>query len=95
MGVGYMFAIAFSQVFMCFEMLTVGAFNGMGKTFAPPIVSIFFNALRIPLAMALIPTMGLSGIWWSISISSMFKGTIMVLWYQIVIRKELLKVEMV
>ncbi len=95
MGVGYMFAIAFSQVFMCFEMLTVGAFNGMGKTFAPPIVSIFFNALRIPLAMALIPTMGLSGIWWSISISSMFKGTIMVLWYQIVIRKELLRVEMV
>lgn len=89
MGVGYMVAIAFSQVFMCFEMLSVGAFNGLGKTYAPPIVSIVFSSLRIPLAMLLTPYLGLSGIWWSISISSMFKGVIMVVWYKIEIRKEL------
>ena len=84
-----MVAIAFSQVFMCFEMLSVGAFNGLGKTYAPPIVSIVFSSLRIPLAMLLTPYLGLSGIWWSISITSVFKGVIMVVWYKIVIRKEL------
>lgn len=87
MGVGYMRAIGFSQVFMTFEMLSVGAFNGMGKTYAPPLVSIVFSSLRIPLAIFLKQFMGLSGIWWSISISSMFKGVILLGWYQILIRK--------
>lgn len=87
MGVGYMSAIGFSQVFMCFEMLSVGAFNGMGKTYAPPLVSITFSSLRIPLAMFLMQYMGLSGIWWSISISSMIKGVVLLVWYEILIRK--------
>lgn len=87
MGVGYMSAIGFSQVFMCFEMLSVGAFNGMGKTYVPPLVSILFTLMRIPLAMFLMQYMGLSGIWWSISISSMVKGITLLTWYQILIRK--------
>ncbi len=91
MGVGYMGAIAFSQVFMCFEMLSVGAFNGLGKTYAPPLVSIIFSGLRIPMAMVLTPHLGLSGIWWSISISSMFKGVILVAWFKYVIKTELSK----
>lgn len=89
MGVGYMAAIAFSQTFMCFEMLSVGAFNGLGKTYAPPIVSIFFTAMRIPLAMLLTPSLGLSGIWWSISITSIFKGVSLVTWYKMTMKKEL------
>ena len=89
MGVGYMVAIAFSQTFMCFEMLSVGAFNGLGKTYAPPIVSIFFTAMRIPLAMLLTPSLGLSGIWWSISITSIFKGVSLVIWYKMTMKKEL------
>lgn len=89
MGVGYMTAIAFSQVFMCVEMLTVGAFNGLGKTYAPPMVSIFFTFLRIPMSMLLTPYLGLSGIWWSISITSIFKGIVMVVWYKVVLKKEI------
>lgn len=89
MGVGYMSAIAFSQVFMCMEMLSVGAFNGLGKTYAPPLVSIFFSFLRIPMSMVLTPYLGLSGIWWSISITSMFKGVVMVIWYKFIIKNEL------
>lgn len=89
MGVGYMSAIAFSQVFMCFEMLSVGAFNGLGKTYAPPLVSIFFSGLRIPMAMLLTPYLGISGIWWSISISSMFKGVVLVVWFKYVMKTEL------
>lgn len=87
MGVGYMSAIGFSQVFMCFEMLSVGAFNGIGKTFIPPLVSIIFTSLRIPLAIFLKPHLGLSGIWWSISISSMAKGLLLLVWYEIVLRR--------
>lgn len=87
MGVGYMTAIAFSQVFMCFEMLSVGAFNGMGKTYVPPLVSIIFTSMRIPLAIYLKQFLGLSGIWWSISISSVFKGVILLVWYQILLHK--------
>lgn len=89
MGVGYMVAIAFSQVFMAFEMLSVGAFNGIGKTHAPPIVSITFTALRIPMALVLSNLFGLSGVWWSISISSIFKGIVLVLWYKHVLKTEL------
>lgn len=89
MGVGYMQAIGFSQVFMCVEMLSVGAFNGLGKTYAPPLVSIFFTFLRIPMSMLLTPYLGLSGIWWSISITSMFKGITLVVWYKSIIKKEL------
>ncbi len=86
MGVGYMVAIAFSQVFMCFEMLSVGAFNGLGKTYAPPLVSIIFTSLRIPISMALTPYLGLSGIWWAISMTSMFKGVVMVVWYKRILK---------
>lgn len=87
MGVGYMTAIAFSQVFMCFEMLSVGAFNGMGKTYAPPLVSIVFTSLRIPIAIFLKPYLGLSGIWWAISITSVFKGVILLGWYEILLKR--------
>lgn len=89
MGVGYMSAIGFSQIFMCMEMLSVGAFNGLGKTYAPPLVSIAFSFLRIPMSIVLIPYLGLSGIWWSISLTSVFKGIVMVVWFKIIMKKEL------
>ena len=91
MGVGYMIALSVSQTFMAYEMLSVGAFNGIGKTYAPPLVSITFTALRIPMAMILSKYIGLSGIWWSISVSSIFKGLILVAWYKYTLKKELLK----
>ena len=88
MGVGYMIALAFSQTFMAYEMLSVGAFNGLGQTHIPPLVSITFTALRIPMAMVLTKFLGLSGIWWSISISSIFKGVIMIIWFQTVLKRK-------
>ena len=62
---------------MCVELLTVGAFNGIGKTYVPPIICTLFSLLRIPFALLLSSTvLGLDGIWWSISVSSIFKGNI-------------------
>ena len=89
MGNIYMKILALSQVFMCMELLTVGAFNGIGKTYAPPIISIIFSGLRIPMAMFLSNEnlFGLNGVWMSISVSSLFKGTILVTWFLIELKK--------
>lgn len=92
-GIQYMQAIGFSQLFMCIELLTVGAFNGVGKTYIPPISSIILTLARIPLALMLSSRMGVLGVWWSISISSMLKGSLLFVWFHKYIRKERLKHE--
>jgi putative MATE family efflux protein len=88
-GISYLQILGVSQVFMCIEIATGGAFNGLGRTVPPSIISIVFNALRIPMALALsaIPILGLNGIWWSISISSILKGFFIVGWFIIILNK--------
>jgi Na+-driven multidrug efflux pump len=64
------------------EILTSGAFIGLGKTAPPSIVGISLNLLRIPAALILSATaLGLDGVWWAISISSILKGIILSAWY--------------
>lgn len=78
-GIIYLQILGVSQLFMCIEIVTNGAFNGLGKTLQPAINSVAFNALRVPLALILSSTaLSLSGVWWSISISSILKGTVIV-----------------
>lgn len=81
MGVNYLRIIGLSQVFMCIEMLTTGAFYGWGKTKTPASISIVFTVLRIPLALLLISTVSnqVSSVWWSISLSSIIKGVVITL----------------
>lgn len=89
LGIDYLRILGISQLFMCIEITTAGAFNGLGKTVPPSVVSIAFNALRIPMALYLSQPhlFGLNGVWWSITISSIFKGIILVIWYHLHIRK--------
>lgn len=89
-GVDYLKILAFSQLFMCIEIATAGAFNGLGKTIPPSLVGIFFTALRIPAAIILSSKdlLGLNGIWWSISMSSVFKGVILTAWFIIYLSKK-------
>lgn len=82
LGTDYMRIIGYSQLFMCMELMTVGAFNGIGQTHIPPIFSIIFTALRIPLALILSEPFGLNGVWMSIALSSVFKGVILVFWFR-------------
>lgn len=89
LGASYMSAIGVSQIFMCLELLTVGAFNGMGITYVPPIVSVILTASRIPLAAYMSKSMGLNGIWWSISVTSILKGVILVGWYKFYLNRKL------
>ncbi|MGL5354604.1 MAG: MATE family efflux transporter, partial [Clostridium sp.] len=51
-------------------------------------VSILFTVTRIPIALVLINYLGVNGIWWSISISSICKGLSVYLIYKLKIGKE-------
>ena len=81
MGVDYLRILGFSQLFMCMEITTAGAFNGLGRTLPPSIISVPWTAARIPLAMLLGNGLGLNGVWWAITISSIFKGVLLFGWF--------------
>ncbi|NLM10262.1 MAG: MATE family efflux transporter [Clostridiaceae bacterium] len=89
LGIQYLKILGFSQLFMCIEITTAGAFYGIGKTIPPSITGIILNVLRIPGALILSSTsLGLDGIWWAISVSSIFKGIVLTVWYIIVLKKQ-------
>ena len=92
-GTEYLKILGLSQIFMSIEIMTQGAFAGFGKTIPPSIVSVLFNGLRIPLALILSKSslLGLNGVWWSISITSVLKGIIIVTWFLIVLNKYMKK----
>jgi putative MATE family efflux protein len=77
-GVLYLRIVGLSQIFMCIEMISNGAFTGIGKPHVSSIVSIVFTGFRVPLAVLLSSSLffGLAGVWVSISISSFAKGIV-------------------
>ena len=88
MGISYLQILGFSQLFMCIEITTAGAFAGLGKTLPPSVVGIALTSARIPLALLLTNTaLGLDGIWWSITISSIFKGIVLFIWFRHYLKK--------
>ena len=87
-GIIYLKILAVSQLFMCIEIMTQGAFNGLGKSTPPSIIGITFNLLRIPLAIFLSGLIGLNVIWWSISGTSILKGVILAVWFMWFFRKK-------
>lgn len=87
-GSRYLKILGYSQVFMCVELLTVGAFAGLGKTLIPSILSILLTSMRIPLALALSATaLGLNGIWWALTVSSFVKGIVFFLSYRLTLQR--------
>ena len=87
-SVSYLTIIGFGEAFMSVELMTIGALSGLGKTKLCSIISIIFTSARIPLALLLAATaLGLNGIWWSISISSIIKGAILFCWFLIFLHK--------
>lgn len=84
----YLQIIAISQIFMCIEITTTGAFNGLSKTTLPAVTSTVFNLLRIPLSIFLTSYIGVSGVWLAITISSILKGVFMVIFFITYIQKD-------
>lgn len=79
-GVDYLKILGYSQLFMCLEITVAGIFKGLGRTYIPSIIIAVLTGCRIPLAILLCRTdiLGLNGIWWSITLSSVIKGILLV-----------------
>ncbi|MEQ2370815.1 MATE family efflux transporter [Blautia sp. CLA-JM-H16] len=82
-AVNYLIIIGFSEGFMAIELMTIGALSGLGLTKLCSIISILLTGARIPLALVLSHTeMGLSGIWWALSLTSIVKGIVFTLTFR-------------
>ena len=88
-GADYLRILGYSQVFMCLEITTTGAFFGVGKTMMPSLISTIFTGLRVPAALILASTLalGVDGVWWSISLSSVVKGILLVISFYFMVLK--------
>ncbi len=77
-SIGYLMIIGISEPFMCLELMAIGALSGMGDTKICSIISIILTGLRIPLAYTLSATgLGVEGVWWALTISSILKGIVL------------------
>lgn len=82
MGIRYLVILGIGQMPMCQELLTVGALQGLGKTLSCSVITIVLTAARIPLALALTSTsLELNGIWWALTLTSVAKGAVFVVYY--------------
>lgn len=80
----------YSQLFMMLEITLQGVFYGIGRTVPPAIISISCNYLRIPMALLFVSFgWGLAGIWWTICLTSIFKGIIILIWFLAIKKKKL------
>ncbi|MBQ1274797.1 MAG: MATE family efflux transporter [Cellulosilyticum sp.] len=86
---GYLRIIGYSQVFNAMEMVTNGLLTGIGKPKIPSYVSVIFTALRLPMAYVCVVYLGVEGIWWSITLSTILKGSVLVSIYLLKIKKQL------
>lgn len=85
-SVSYLIIIGLSEAFMCVELMTVGALSGLGRTKLCSEISIVLTGARIPLALALSGTpLGLKGIWWALTLSSVAKGILFTITFRHVI----------
>ncbi|AQS08502.1 multidrug export protein MepA [Clostridium saccharobutylicum] len=84
----YLQMVAFSQVFSTLEMVSNGLFTGIGKPNIPATISVVFTALRIPMSLILIKPFGVNGIWISIALSSILKGSFAYLLYCVKVKRK-------
>jgi putative MATE family efflux protein len=82
-GIGYLRILALSQIFMALEIVFEGAFAGAGNTIPPMLVSIPGSLARIPLAylLAVHWGIGINGVWWAITLTSIAKGIVLTYWF--------------
>ena len=73
---------------MCIEIATVGSFSGLGKTLPSSVLSVVFTSARLPVAAALSATaLGINGIWWAFTATSIVKGIIFFAGFLIVLKR--------
>lgn len=74
----YLRIIGFSEPLLCVEIIAIAAISALGNTKLCSIISIVCTGMRIPLAFLLSRTaLGLDGIWWAFTLTSIIKGIIL------------------
>ncbi len=86
-GDRYLKILSLSQIFMLFEIGFTGYASGLGKPTVPAYVGMICNFLRIPVLIILVPHYGVYGIWFAITLMTMFKG-IIIYGYSIILNKK-------
>lgn len=88
-GISYLKILGVSQFFMCVEITLAGVYNGLGRTKPPALMSVIFTGSRVPLAYILsLPIfLGLNGVWWTITMTSVVKGLLMMLMSYLLIKR--------
>lgn len=87
-GASYMRIIGIGEMFMCIELMTVGAMSGLGRTMEASVITVLLTAMRVPLAFLLGNSpLGLDGVWWALTISSVIKGIVFFIYYQRIMRR--------
>lgn len=79
LGAIYLAILSVSQIFMAVEIGLTGAFNGMGDTKTPAWIAIVLNTMRVPFSLIFMPIFGVAGVWIAMTVSSIFKG-IIIMW---------------
>ena len=89
-GASYLRIIGILELFLGWEMIFEGAFNGIGKTRPYMLISIPLTLGRYPLAYFFVNMcgFGVSSIWWAISISTGLKGLLLSLRFNRLMSKE-------
>jgi putative MATE family efflux protein len=84
-GALFLRLVAISQVFMGWELVYGQAFVGAGDTLPPMVISAGTSIARIPLAwwLAFDTPAGVDGIWWTISLTGILRGALIVAWFRL------------
>lgn len=61
---------------MSIEIGLAGCFNGMSDTKTPAVLGVVNNLLRVPIALVLMPFVGVYGVWIAMSSTSIIKGLV-------------------
>ena len=86
-GVYYIRIIGLTQIFQCIEIITNGAFNGIGEINQPTIIGVIGTSSRVPLAYIFASGFGLISIWWIISATMFIKGMVSLIWFLMIWKK--------
>lgn len=79
-GADYLRVLSASQLLMGLQLLTSSAFSALGQSLVPSLVVTGLMVLRIPLGTLLAKTaLGVTGIWWSFSITTNLAGLTLVI----------------
>jgi putative MATE family efflux protein len=84
-AVTFLRIVAVSQIFMGWELVYGQAFVGAGDTLPPMHVSVTTSVIRVPLAwwLAFHTSAGTAGIWWTISLTCILRGVLLVIWFRL------------